>query len=484
MPTTIAAHLSRRFVILTVLLTMFTLQSKAEDWPKYRRDLLNTGYSAETGISSATVSSLKLKWRFPAGGRVTGTPAVVTIAGKSMVFFGTWRGVFYALNAVTGTQIWKYSIPALVPTPFCASMPSGCEITSSAAVTNGIVYFGSRSGSLYALNATTGAEVWKVQLGDPTQGYEIWSSPAVYNGMVIVGLASHNDTPCVPGRVEARNATTGASVWSFATLDQTSCPSGVCVGASVWSSAAIDAQYNMVYVSTGNPGSTCSPGTANATRYPDSIPALNASTGQLVNYFQAIPNDNRDLDFGSSPVLQVSGVINQCQGTPTRIRYWVSAGNKNGVMYTLSRGASGLQGPPTATLLDGSGIIASPLLVPHVTTSVCAPGRTRTIYQSDLIVPTTAGNIFDLAQNRNGAISIAQQEAITTSGLLSAPAGITDLIFFGGMNNTIYAMTTSGTIVWQYPTLGFVASGPAISNGRIYVGSVDNNLYAFSLNGQ
>jgi outer membrane protein assembly factor BamB len=153
-------------------------------------------------------------------------------------------------------------------------------------------------------------------------------------------------------------------------------------------------------------------------------------------------------------------------------------------MYTLSRGASGLQGPPTATLLDGSGIIASPLLVPHVTTSACAPGRTRTIYQSDLIVPTTAGNIFDLAQNRNGAISIAQQEAITTSGLLSAPAGITDLIFFGGMNNTIYAMTTSGTIVWQYPTLGFVASGPAISNGRIYVGSVDNNLYAFSLNGQ
>ena len=36
MPTTIAAHLSRRFVTLTVLLTMFTLQSKAEDWPKYR----------------------------------------------------------------------------------------------------------------------------------------------------------------------------------------------------------------------------------------------------------------------------------------------------------------------------------------------------------------------------------------------------------------------------------------------------------------
>ena len=68
MPTTIVDHLSRRFVIITVLVTMCALQSKSEDWPKYRRDLLNTDYSAETGISSANVSSLKLKWRFPAGG--------------------------------------------------------------------------------------------------------------------------------------------------------------------------------------------------------------------------------------------------------------------------------------------------------------------------------------------------------------------------------------------------------------------------------
>ena len=218
--------------IVTALFYMFSANAlSAEDWPKYRRDLSNTGRSAEQSISSSNVASLLLKWKFVSDGRITGSPAVATVSGVHTVFFGTWHGSFYAVDAVTGAQIWKYSIPLSSPTPICFTLNIGCEIPGSAAAAQGIVYFGSRSGYVYALNATTGAELWKTQIADPSKGYEIWSSPVIYNGLLYIGLASHDDIPCVPGSVVALNATTGALAWTFSTIDQTSCPSGVCVGA-------------------------------------------------------------------------------------------------------------------------------------------------------------------------------------------------------------------------------------------------------------
>lgn len=116
-----------------------------------------------------------------------------------------------------------------------------CRIGSSAAVdiVNNLVFFGAENAYLYALNATTGTLAWKQQLGDPTNGAEVWSSPASYNGLVYVGLASHDDAPCVIGLINAYNELTGATVWSFNTIDQSTCPGGTCVGGAVWSSVQL-----------------------------------------------------------------------------------------------------------------------------------------------------------------------------------------------------------------------------------------------------
>ena len=53
---------------------------------------------------------------------------------------------------------------------------------SSPAVANGVVYVGSCDNNVYALNASTGAELWSYTTG--TMGV---SSPAVANGVVYVG---------------------------------------------------------------------------------------------------------------------------------------------------------------------------------------------------------------------------------------------------------------------------------------------------------
>jgi outer membrane protein assembly factor BamB len=82
-------------------------------------------------------------------------------------------------------------------------------VQSSAAVANGVVYVGSGNDNVYALNATTGAELWSFATG----GEVFSSSPAVANGMVYVGsdggrvyafsekggLASRSDQPPDPG---------------------------------------------------------------------------------------------------------------------------------------------------------------------------------------------------------------------------------------------------------------------------------------------
>jgi outer membrane protein assembly factor BamB len=62
----------------------------------------------------------------------------------------------------------------------------GGEVYSSPAVANGVVYVGSFDSNVYALNASTGAKLWSYYIGG-----EVYSSPAVANGVVYVGRHNH-----------------------------------------------------------------------------------------------------------------------------------------------------------------------------------------------------------------------------------------------------------------------------------------------------
>lgn len=215
-----------------LVLSLAASQAFAEDWPKYKHDLANTGLSGETGISSTNVGLLKTKWTYATGGLISAQPAVATINGTSTVFIGSWNGVFSALNAVTGNVIWSFTVDFIGNR--CNIGQHWCRIGSSPAVdtVNNLVFFGSYNAYLYALDATTGKVVWKQSVGSSRAGYEVWSSPAIYNGMVYVGVSAHGDKPCLPGgEVKAYSELTGAPVWSFNTIDQATCPGGgTCVG--------------------------------------------------------------------------------------------------------------------------------------------------------------------------------------------------------------------------------------------------------------
>src|SRR5207249_4196610 len=98
-----------------------------------------------------------------------------------------------------------------------------------------------------AINALNGTEVWETPLGDAKQGAYIWSSPLLINGKVYVGLASHNDAPCVRGAVFALDPATGRTIWVHYMV-----PAGK-LGGTVWSSLIARPQAHEVVATTGNP---------------------------------------------------------------------------------------------------------------------------------------------------------------------------------------------------------------------------------------
>lgn len=124
----------------------------------------------------------------------TSSPAVVNGA----VYFGSGDGNVYAVDATSGLLQWKFS--------------TGGVVHASPAVAGGTVFIGSWDSVLYALDAETGLQKWSFKAGDDPVihnqvGFQ--SSPAVVGGTVYVG--------CRDAHVYAIDASTGRKKWDYPT---------------------------------------------------------------------------------------------------------------------------------------------------------------------------------------------------------------------------------------------------------------------------
>jgi polyvinyl alcohol dehydrogenase (cytochrome) len=80
--------------------------SAPPDWPMYGFDALHTFTAKGSPITSKNVAMLEQAWSFPTGDAVTATPAVV----GGVVYVGSWDGFFYALDAKSGALVWKVQL--------------------------------------------------------------------------------------------------------------------------------------------------------------------------------------------------------------------------------------------------------------------------------------------------------------------------------------------------------------------------------------
>jgi len=178
--------------------------------------------SGDGHVYAVEPRSGKLRWRFATGGRVRSSPAVA----DGRVYVGSADGTLYALDAASGRERWRFETEGHV----LESGEFGFDrrtIQASPAVADGLVFVGSRDGFLYAVDAATGKQVWRV---DHRMSW-VNTSPAIADGVVYAGSSDERF-------LQAVDARTGRERWRVATERP------------VWSSPAIAG--DMVYVGDGS----------------------------------------------------------------------------------------------------------------------------------------------------------------------------------------------------------------------------------------
>lgn len=166
--------------------------------------------SGDGALYALAVADGAVRWRAETGGAVNSSPAVA----HGLVYVLSQDGLLHAFEAATGVQRWKfatggehrYAKPGVLGmSPATEVMPDPWDFYLSApTVADDLVYFGGGDGTVYALNALTGARVWTFRTGDV-----VHASPAVAGGAVYVGSWD--------GRFYALEAATGRLLWAFAT---------------------------------------------------------------------------------------------------------------------------------------------------------------------------------------------------------------------------------------------------------------------------
>jgi outer membrane protein assembly factor BamB len=170
--------------------------------------------SSEYGVFALDRASGAVRWEFGLF-----EPASVTVANE-LVYVGGYGGLF-ALDAATGVEQWWQYMPMTVPAVagdvlFVGGRDEAVHaldaltgatlwrtdvdgVPAAPSVSNGIVY-ATAAGSVVALQASDGAPVWRYLTGDTRYGL----GTAVAGGRVFVGM---------PDGTYALNAGTGAFLW-------------------------------------------------------------------------------------------------------------------------------------------------------------------------------------------------------------------------------------------------------------------------------
>lgn len=217
-------------------------------------------------LSATDVKKLKLKWAFSFPDAVEAHSQPAVAAGA--VFVGAQNGKLYALDAGSGCQHWAFQGSSGIRGAITiADWESNDGRPSDKGPT---VYFGDNSGHAYAINAVTGTQLWKTNVGDPNAARSMVSGPVTLHGDRVyvpvtprpVGDDMDPNTSCCThrGAIWSLDAGTGSVIWNSFVIptepteqyrNSHGVPQFGPSGAGVWSSPAIDEKRKRLYIGTG-----------------------------------------------------------------------------------------------------------------------------------------------------------------------------------------------------------------------------------------
>lgn len=301
-----------------------------QDWASYDGGYTGNRYSRLEQINTNNVQRLAPAWVFPVPGapRLEVTPVVV-----DGVMYITGPNEAYALDAVTGRQIWQ----------FRTARAAGLLGEAGGGANRGVAVAGSRvfmitdNAHILALDRGTGRKLWDTTMADAKEGYSATAAPLVVGDLVISGIAGGEEG--ARGFIDAYDAATGKRVWRFYSIPaRGEKGSETWIGTALehgcgatWLTGSYDPDSSTLYWGIGNP---CPDYDGDERKgdnlYTSSVVALDVKTGQLKWHFQFTPHDTHDWD-ASEPLILAD---EQWDGGPRKL---LMQGNRNGFFFVLDR---------------------------------------------------------------------------------------------------------------------------------------------------
>ncbi len=487
------------------------------EWNGWSPGLRNERLQPNPGFAPADIPKLKLKWAFSLGDGLLARSQPTLAAGK--LFIGAQSGAVFALHPSSGCVHWTFS--------------ASSQVRSGLVLANGVLFFGDGKANVYALDASTGQQLWKVQ-ADPHPMANVTGTVQHHNQVLYVPIASSEEVaggqpkyPCCTfrGSLVALDAKTGKQLWKTYTITEMPQPTkrnslGTQLhgpsGAGVWSSPTIDTKSNRIYIATGDNYSEP------ASAHSDAVLALDLPTGRILWSRQFTPNDvfvvgcgtpgnpncpetpGPDHDIGQSPILV---------DLPGSKRVLV-VGQKSGVVHALDPDAQGKilwqtrvgAGGVLGGIQWGSAADREKMYV-----AVADIGFTRIAGRSRLH-PAQGGGLFALQLATGEKIWAAPPAACPENkpgcspGHSAAVTATPAAVFAGSLDGHLRAFSTAnGKVLWDFDTArdfetvngapakggSIDGPGPVIAGGMVFTnsgygifgGMPGNVLLAFSVDG-
>jgi alcohol dehydrogenase (cytochrome c) len=277
---------------------------KPEDgnWLMIRRTYDGWGYSPLKEITAANVGRLRLAWTRPTDQvRVHESAPLVN---NGVMFITTPTNQIIALDAKTGAVLWRYRRPR----------PDGAfvlhDTNRGVALYGDKVFFAAGEAVLVALDAKTGKEIWAVSVADNKSSYYMTLAPLVAAGKVMIGTSGGEFG--VRGFVAAYDPDTGKELWKTHMVPAPGEPGSETWpkgdhwrtgGGPVWVTGNYDPETGLSFWGTGNGGPWMGDQRPGDNLYTSGMVAIDVNTGRIRGHFQYNPNESWDWDEVSPPIV-------------------------------------------------------------------------------------------------------------------------------------------------------------------------------------
>lgn len=441
--------------------------SQVPAWNRWGGDLRNSRFRTadQTDITADNVGDLKLKWAFgfPNAVRARSQPAVTHEA----IFTGSQDGTVYALDTETGCIWWTYFSEAEVRVA-----PS---IDTDAAGLPERLYFTDFNANVYAIDARTGAEIWKISVRDHPVT-TLTGSPTLHEDTLYVPMSStevvsafNPDYECCTfrGGIVALDTRTGERKWVFHTVPE---PQPTRIndagtqmygpsGAPVWSVPTVDEKRGLLYFGSGENY------TAPTNELSDAIIALDLESGALVWANQTIAGDawngacgstqsncpedrGPDFDFGAPPLLTTlpNGKDIILAGQKSGMVFGMDPDNAGETLWSVRAGMGGYNGGiHWGMSSNGETLYVGVADTPGHHQTVGPPRHGVHAYDAE-----TGEPIWSRIEDK-----LCDERRVRCFPAASSPVTATeDLIFAGALDGVMRIYSArSGDLLWSFDTL-------------------------------